>query len=146
MKLLTITLLIIFTAIVIAHLVYVAPPVDPGKPLTISERSPDDHRAFQTLLDQMVTGWNSGNGVLYAGVFTENADYIAFNGERFTGRKSIADSHQDLFDGFLKVKIPGHSLFQSIRTCRFEALHSTSFHSLHCVYDPPSSCSLHKRS
>lgn len=45
--------------------------------------------------------WCKGDGHLYASVFTNDADFISFDGTHTTGRDDIARSHQELFDRFL---------------------------------------------
>jgi uncharacterized protein (TIGR02246 family) len=74
-----------------------------------------DEAAIRRILQQMVDAWKRGDGAAYAAVFTEDADYIAFNGTHFKGREEIASSHQQLFDTFLK----GTYLKGDIKNMRF---------------------------
>jgi len=46
--------------------------------------------------------WCEGDREKYASSFTENADFISFDGTHTIGRDKVATSHQELFDGFLK--------------------------------------------
>jgi uncharacterized protein (TIGR02246 family) len=61
-----------------------------------------DETAIRDLYQQMMEGWNKGSGEDFAAPFTEEADFIAFDGTRFKGRQEIASSHQPLFDKWLK--------------------------------------------
>jgi uncharacterized protein (TIGR02246 family) len=61
-----------------------------------------DEAAIRHLFQNLVTSWKKGDGTAYAAQFTEDSDYIAFDGTHFKGRKANADNHQKLFDTFLK--------------------------------------------
>lgn len=61
-----------------------------------------DETAVRELYRCLLAGWSSGDGYAYAAQFTEDAEYIAFDGSRTTGRQAIASSHQQLFDSWLK--------------------------------------------
>ncbi|GAA2213990.1 SgcJ/EcaC family oxidoreductase [Nonomuraea monospora] len=54
------------------------------------------------LLDSLVEAWNGGDAAAYAAVFTDDADYITFDGTHLRGRAAIESSHRWLFDGPLK--------------------------------------------
>lgn len=57
-----------------------------------------DESAIRALYRQMMVGWNKGSGETFAASFTEDADFIAFDGTRFKGRQEIVSVHQPLFD------------------------------------------------
>jgi uncharacterized protein (TIGR02246 family) len=61
-----------------------------------------DEAAIRSLYRQMMEGWNKGSSQAFAAPFTEDADFIAFDGTRFKGRQEIALAHQPLFDKWLK--------------------------------------------
>jgi uncharacterized protein (TIGR02246 family) len=73
--------------------------------------APADATAIQNMIDGLVAAWNTGNGHAYGSAFTENCDYVTFNGERIRGRKAVADSHQALFDTHLR---DSKLLFESV--------------------------------
>jgi uncharacterized protein (TIGR02246 family) len=76
----------------------------------------EDRQAIQFLIDTMVIGWGSGDGKLYASVFTDTCDYIAFNGARYISRLQNEQIHNELFNSVLK----GSSLVnQKIISLRF---------------------------
>ncbi|MEU4410529.1 SgcJ/EcaC family oxidoreductase [Streptosporangium sp. NPDC023963] len=54
------------------------------------------------LLTRLAEAWNAGDATAYAALFTEDADYIVFNGAHIEGRAAIESSHRPLFDGPLK--------------------------------------------
>lgn len=54
------------------------------------------------LLDALVEAWNAGDATAYAGLFTEDADYITFFGLHMAGRRAIEESHRALFEGPLR--------------------------------------------
>ena len=76
---------------------------------------PDDEAAIRKLYQQMIDGWNAGNGDAFAAPYTDDSDYIGFDGTYMKGRQEIASFHQMLFDKFLK----GSRLIGKIRTIRF---------------------------
>ncbi|MBD2769883.1 SgcJ/EcaC family oxidoreductase [Hymenobacter sp. BT664] len=57
---------------------------------------------IQRLLDQLNAAWKLGNGEQYAASFTEDADYVVFDGTHLRGRAAIGRAHQELFDGVLR--------------------------------------------
>lgn len=61
-----------------------------------------DEAAIRELLQKLLEDWGRGDGDSYGSRFTEDADYVAFEGTHTKGRLEIASSHQQLFDKFLK--------------------------------------------
>ncbi len=61
-----------------------------------------DQEAIRDLFEDLLDDWGRGDGESYGSRFTEDADYVAFDGTRTVGRQEIASSHQQLFDRFLK--------------------------------------------
>jgi uncharacterized protein (TIGR02246 family) len=91
-------------------------PFDPMKRETTTLNQTDEakiHELFEDLLED----WGRGDGEAYGSRFTDDADYVAFDGSHTKGREDIAFSHQRLFDKFLKgtrltgrilsIKFPG---------------------------------------
>jgi len=62
----------------------------------------DDERALRALIRHLEVSWNRNDGSDYASVFTEDCDYIAFDGTWLKGRNSNAEHHQRLFDTVLR--------------------------------------------
>ena len=71
--------------------------------------------AIRNLYQQLLDAWGRGDGRAYAAQFTEDADYVAFEGSHTKGRQEIASSHQPLFDRWLK----GTRLTGRIESIRF---------------------------
>jgi uncharacterized protein (TIGR02246 family) len=61
-----------------------------------------DEAQILALFDDLLEDWGRGDGEAYGSLFTEDADYVAFDGTRTRGRREIAASHQQLFDKWLK--------------------------------------------
>jgi uncharacterized protein (TIGR02246 family) len=61
-----------------------------------------DEAAIRALYQQMMEGWNKGSSEAFAAPFTEEADFIAFDGTRFKGRQEIISSHEPLFEKWMK--------------------------------------------
>ena len=69
------------------------------EPLPITN---DDIATLRELFKNLLDSWTRGDGDGYGDHFSEDADYIAFDGSHTKGRKAIAESHPQLFDTWLK--------------------------------------------
>src|SRR5262249_15849895 len=69
---------------------------DPG------EDHSHDEAALRAVLGELADCWNRGDGMALGAAFTDDADYVVFNGLRLQGRDQIASVHQQLFDTVLK--------------------------------------------
>ncbi|GAA4950686.1 uncharacterized protein (TIGR02246 family) [Nonomuraea thailandensis] len=54
------------------------------------------------LLAGLAEAWNRGDAAAYAALFTEDADYITFDGTHTRGRQAVESMHRWLFEGPLK--------------------------------------------
>ncbi len=61
-----------------------------------------DTSAIRALFAELIAAWERGDGHAYGSLFTDEADYVAFDGSHTRGRRVIAESHQKLFDTWLK--------------------------------------------
>ncbi|MEB3035258.1 SgcJ/EcaC family oxidoreductase [[Mycobacterium] nativiensis] len=75
----------------------------------------DDEAAIRELFTQQVAGWNAGDPAAYASVFTSDADYVTFLGDRYRGREAIAAAYIPLFAKLLR----GTRLELAASTLRF---------------------------
>ncbi len=75
----------------------------------------NDEAAILALYQQKIDGWNAGDGKAFAAPYTDDSDYIGFDGTYLKGRQEIASLHQMLFDTFIK----GSRLVGKIRSIRF---------------------------
>lgn len=68
-----------------------------------------DEAAIRTLCQQLNAAW--GNADAFAAAFTDDADYITFDGTHTRGRAAIAQVHRPLFEGFMKgSRLSGRTL------------------------------------
>ncbi|MGH3146963.1 MAG: SgcJ/EcaC family oxidoreductase, partial [Rubrobacter sp.] len=79
------------------------------------DTNPADEQAIRELFEKLIEDWGRGDGEAYGSRFTEDADYVAFDGTRTQGREEISASHQQLFDRWLK----GSRLTGRIESVRF---------------------------
>jgi uncharacterized protein (TIGR02246 family) len=64
---------------------------------TINESA--ERRAILELGRALQNAWNRGDAAGYASLFTDDADFVAWNGSYGRGRRAIEDGHRRLFDG-----------------------------------------------
>jgi uncharacterized protein (TIGR02246 family) len=62
----------------------------------------DDRAEIASLARRMTAAWNRGDGEVYAALFTDDSDYIAFDGTHLRGRTANARHHQALYDTVLR--------------------------------------------
>lgn len=74
-----------------------------------------DEQAVRGLFRQLLDAWGRGDGAAYGSLFTEDADYVAFDGSNRRGGEAIGAEHQQLFGTWLK----GTRLVGGIDTLRF---------------------------
>ncbi len=99
-----------------------------------------DEVAIRQLFQNLISSWKKGDGEAYAAQFTEDSDYIAFDGSHFKGRKANADHHQKLFDTFLKGSTLEKQQITSLRflTPEVAVLHMVGTVKLHWQSKPSS--------
>jgi uncharacterized protein (TIGR02246 family) len=61
-----------------------------------------DEAQIRALFEDLLGDWGRGDGGAYGSRFTEDADYVAFDGTHTRGRREISTSHQQLFDKYLQ--------------------------------------------
>src|SRR5580698_7171185 len=71
--------------------------------------------AVRAVMARLREAWERGDGQAYASLFSEDAQYVTAPGERMRGRKSIADSHQEIFNTFFKETKLGQGYPSSLR-------------------------------
>lgn len=78
-----------------------------------------DRRAVRALLDALAEAWNRHDAAAYAGSFTEDADYVLFDGTHSRGRRAILRLHRYLFETVLRgsrLLLDGHPRIRFIGT------------------------------
>lgn len=81
--------------------------------------------ALRDLMRRSVAAWAAGDAEAYAACFTEDADYVVFDGSRLHGRAINAVMHQRIFDGPLK----GSRLEAQLESIRFLSADVALLHS-----------------
>lgn len=61
-----------------------------------------DEAAISAFPRRMIDAWNRGSGSGFAAAFTDDADFVAFEGTHLQGRDRIAAFHQQAFDTAVK--------------------------------------------
>ncbi len=62
----------------------------------------NDEAGVHALMQRLYEAWGEGDADAFAALFTEDADYVTFDGSLSKGRQAIADIHRPLFEGFMK--------------------------------------------
>jgi uncharacterized protein (TIGR02246 family) len=57
-----------------------------------------DEDAIRAIHQRMIDAWNAGDAAAFAVPFTDEADFVAFEGTHLKGRREIALFHQRIFD------------------------------------------------
>jgi len=65
-----------------------------------TDQDPDDAQ-IRALFARMCAAWTAGDAEEYGACFTEDCDYVSFDGTRARGRRAVVDSHDKLFSGVL---------------------------------------------
>jgi uncharacterized protein (TIGR02246 family) len=85
-----------------------------------------DEAKIRALFEDLLEDWGRGDGEAYGSRFTEDADYVAFDGTRTVGRRQISASHQRLFDKFLKgTRLTGRILSIKFPSPDVALIHAT---------------------
>jgi uncharacterized protein (TIGR02246 family) len=61
-----------------------------------------DEKAIRAIHQRMIDAWNTGDGAAFAAPFTEDANFVAFEGTHLKGRQEITSFHQRIFDTVVK--------------------------------------------
>src|ERR671934_2060831 len=84
----------------------------------VSDSRAGEEASIRILYQQLMDGWNKGSGNDFAAPFTDDSDFVGFDGTYLKGCQEIASFHQQLFDRFVK----GSRLVGKIRGIRFLTL------------------------
>jgi uncharacterized protein (TIGR02246 family) len=84
-----------------------------------------DEDAIRAIPQRMIDAWNKGSGAGFAAPFTEDADFVAFEGTHLKGRQEIASFHQQIFDTVVKgSRLEGGAKFVSFLNPQLAVMHS----------------------
>lgn len=84
---------------------------------------------IESLFEKLKLAWNKGDGEAYGACFTEEADYVTFQGVHLQGRKAIAKTHQELWNSVLR----GSTLEGELKKVLFVTPELAIFHGLGVV-------------
>ena len=74
-----------------------------------------DSLAIQTILQEEVTSWNSGDAATYSKHFAEKGTFTNIRGMFFTGHQQFLDRHEEIFKGMFAKTV----LQQQVVSFRF---------------------------
>ncbi|SCE78085.1 conserved hypothetical protein [Micromonospora coriariae] len=60
-----------------------------------------DDRDLRDLFDRLMQAWTDNDAVAYGACFTEDSDYVSYDGTRAIGRLDMQNAHDRLFRGVL---------------------------------------------
>lgn len=75
----------------------------------------DNDDQLAALFEQMLAAWTAGDADAYGECFTEDSDYVSYDGAHANGRKTMVDNHDRLFRGVLT----GSALVGEIESIRY---------------------------
>lgn len=71
--------------------------------------------ALTALFERMCTAWTAGDAAAYGNCFTEDSDYVSYDGTLARGRDSMVANHDKLFKGVLD----GSALVGEVESIRY---------------------------
>ncbi|WP_026735003.1 SgcJ/EcaC family oxidoreductase [Fischerella sp. PCC 9605] len=99
-----------------------------------------DEATIRAFPQQLIDAWNQGSGEAFAAPFTENADFVAFEGTHLQGRQEIASFHQQLFDTSLKgTRLKGEVKFVHLLDPQLAVMHAVARVTLPSQLEPSES-------
>jgi uncharacterized protein (TIGR02246 family) len=85
-----------------------------------------DEAAIRAIHRQMIEAWNRGSAEGFAAAFTDDADFIAFEGTHLSGHAQIVAFHRKIFDTVVKgSRLEGEVKFVHFLGPRLALMHST---------------------
>jgi uncharacterized protein (TIGR02246 family) len=91
----------------------------------ITTQTAADEDAIRAIHQRMIDAWNAGNAEAFAAPFTDEADFVAFEGTHLKGRREIASFHQRIFDTVVKgTHLQGEVKFVRFLSAALAVMHS----------------------
>ena len=78
---------------------------------------PADDQELKVLFQRVCQAWTDGDAAAYGACFTDDCDYVSFDGTRARGREQVIESHDKLFRGVLF----GSALVGEVESIRYIA-------------------------
>lgn len=84
-----------------------------------------DENAIRSIHQRMTEAWNAGDGSAFAAPFTEDADFVVFEGTHLKGRQALAEFTQKIFDNEVKdTRLEGEVKFVRFLRPELAVMHS----------------------
>ena len=84
-----------------------------------------DEDAIRAIHKRMIDAWNAGDAEAFAAPFTDEANFVAFEGTHLKGRREIAAFHQQIFDTVVKgTRLQGEVKFVHFLSAVVAVMHS----------------------
>ena len=84
-----------------------------------------DEDAIRAIHQRMIDAWNAGDAAAFAAPFTDEANFVAFEGTHLKGRREIASFHQQIFDTVVKgTRLEGEVKFVHLLNAVLGVMHS----------------------
>ena len=85
-----------------------------------------DENAIRGIHQQMIDAWNVSDGAAFAAPFTDEADFVVWEGTHLKGRQEIALFTQRIFDTVMKgSRLEGEVKFVRLLSPMLGVMHST---------------------
>ena len=94
-----------------------------------TRHAPSDDAQLTALFERLLATWTAGDAVAYGSCFTDDCDYVSYDGTRARGREPMVESHDALFGGVLT----GSALVGEIESIRYPAPDVALVHGLASV-------------
>jgi uncharacterized protein (TIGR02246 family) len=90
-----------------------------------------DQEAIRSIHCGMIDAWNASDAAAFIAPFSENADFVAFEGTHLKGREQMLAFHQRIFDTVIKgSRMAGEVKFVHFLNPAVAAMHSTVTYAL----------------
>jgi monofunctional chorismate mutase len=84
-----------------------------------------DENPIRGVHRRMIDAWNAGDGAAFAAPFTNDADFVAFEGTHLKGRHEIASFHRRMFETVVKgSRLEGEVKFVHLLGAALAVMHS----------------------
>jgi uncharacterized protein (TIGR02246 family) len=91
---------------------------------TLTEAAADED-AIRAIHRRMIDAWNAGDALAFAAPFTDEADFVAFEGTHLKGRREIGSFHQEIFDTVVRgTRLQGEVEFVRFLSAALAVMHS----------------------
>jgi uncharacterized protein (TIGR02246 family) len=84
-----------------------------------------DEHAIRAILRRMIEAWNAGDGTAFAAPFTDEVDFVVWEGTHLEGRQELAGFTQQIFDTVVKgSRLEGEVKFVRFLSPALAVMHS----------------------